>query len=216
METIELQRRFDLTLEEIEDLRDKHGGHFEAVTYRRNKFWDQVYEDLGYDAALRLGREQMDEPDRQHNIVVNEGLAYILGVALTSTTDITTWYLSLNNHAADTPANTNTASQIGTTTGATITEISTTDVTETIRRTWTPGSVTGTTTASIDNSASVATYTCDTPGFTAYGAFLVGGGTSAFGNSAGTLYAWSLFGSSKTLASTDTIDVTYTFTATDA
>ena len=211
METKELYRQFKTYASpaEIERLREEKGGVFGATTFRRTSEWNEIEQELGYDAAIQFGREQTTETTMDHNVVTNEGLAHVLNVVLGVTAKISTWYLTMSN--------TNTAATNAMTGAVPVyTEITGTDVTETIRQTWAPGSVTGTTTASIPNSTPER-YTCNTTGFTAFGASLIGGGTSALGvNNAGTLYAYSLFGTSKVMASTDTIDVTYTFTATDA
>ncbi len=184
-------------------------GMFGNRMYHRNHRWEEALREEGRAVALREGRDPVTDWEFKDNLVTNEGLADIIGTYFVSGTQITTWYTTLSS--------TNT-SEAATMTAATpvFTEIDGTDVTETIRETWTGGSVTGTTTASVDNSGSVATYTCNTTGYTAYAAAQIGGGTSAFGNTAGVLYSYSLFASSKTMSSTDTIDVTYTFTGTSA
>ena len=194
MKIEQLQHRFDLTVEELEAYRELYSGSYGVSHYRK----------------IKDGRELINQSN-DINIVTNEGLAHVLSSTLDAGTQVTTWYLSL--------ASSNTTPAAGmTAAGPVFTEIvsGAAGVTESIRQTWTGGAVTGTTTATVDNSGSVATYTCGATGFTAYGASLFGGGTSAFGNTAGTLYSYSLFASSKPLSSTDTIDVTYTFTATDA
>lgn len=145
--------------------------------------------------------------ERYKNIVTNQGLNYILTAALDGGTQITAWYVVLST-TNTTPLATHTYASPG------FTE-ATTQVSETVRQAWTGGTVSS---QSVDNSASPATYTAGTT-VTMYGAALVGGGTAATtkGNTAGggTLYAFSLFGSSKAMSSTDTIDVTYTFTQAD-
>ncbi len=225
MQTSTLIERYAAQLEEfgfepsergVEQFRESRSGYFTNQTYRPTRHFEEAYRVMGRQFALDNEREATSYLERDSNIVVNEGLAYILGVALTSTTDITTWYVTCQVGASHTPVAGDTYANWHST--ASSNEVSTTEVTETIRRTWTPGSVTGTTTASIDNSAAVATYTGDTGGpYTFYGAALLGGGTSAFGHTAsGTLYASSLFGSSKSLDNLDTLDITYTFTATDS
>ena len=208
MKTIELQRRTGFTLIEIEALRELHSGQFGVTTFRRGSQWDNIAADLGAREANRIGREQMTETEFTDNLVTNEGLADVLDVVLDGDSQISTWYLTMSS-SATAAANTMTAAV------PVFTEIDATDVTETIRQTWTGGAVTGTTTASIDNVGNEATYTCDTAGFTAESAALIGGGTNAFGNTAGVLYSYSQFASAKVLSSTDTIVVTYTFTAVD-
>lgn len=240
-ERLGLPARFDREFVEAE--REDRSGYWRAQTFRRREYWGEACEvargsiqerlrdddafrtaaiirygetdvdvlafRLAVEEANRVARDPISDVDVTHNLVTNEGLAHVLDVLLKGGSQISTWYVTMSS--------TNTA-ESATMTAATpgFTEIDGTDVTETIRETWTGGSITGTTTASVDNSGSVATYTCNTAGFTAYAAALIGGGTSAFGNTAGTLYSYSLFASSKAMSSTDTIDVTYTFTATSA
>lgn len=237
------QLGIDMTPQFVEDLREERSGIFGVQTFQRTRHWrdaketmreeirrrlfedavfrlqqqaafhtrdlDFVATQLAVKEANRIARQATSERELVHNIVTNEGLADVLDVVLDADTQITTWYVTM--------ASTNTTAAATMTAAVPVfTEIDATDVTETVRQAWSGGSVTGTTTASIDNSASPATYTCDTAGFTAYGAALIGGGTSAFGNTAGVLYSYSLFASAKAMSSTDTIDVTYTFTATDS
>lgn len=172
----------------IEELREANSGVFTMAVYDEQ------------------GRLKYD-PEETHNLVVNDGLAYLLGVGLWSTTDIGTWYLSMYN-ATHTPANADTMTTIA------AKEITTTDVTETVRENWSPTGIGGTTTAS--TTVAAVQYECNTTGFTAYGAFICGGASSAFGNTGNTLYSLSNFAASRTLADTDTIDVTYTATLTAA
>ena len=211
METKELYRKFATWVSpaEIERLREEKSGVYTATTFRNTRDFREILHDMGRAAALRLGREQTSLPDLSHNIVTNQGLAHVLSSTLDAGTQIGTWYLIMSSSNTATDPTMTASTPL-------FTEVDADDVTETIRETWTGGSVTGTTTASVDNAAAVATYTCDATGYTAWGAALIGGGTSAFGNTAGTLYSYSLFGTQKVMVSTDTIDVTYTFTATDS
>jgi hypothetical protein len=229
MQTSELQRKWDLTAGEIELLREERSFIFDAVTYRRTEDYDAVraaledhyraqlrgetnWQHVAAQLALReareLCREQTSEHDRVHNIVTNQGLDHFLDVTLSAATQITTWYVAA--------VKTNTSAAAGMTYASpTYTEIAGSDVTETVRQAWTDGGVSS---QSVSNSASPATYTADTT-VTLYGASQVGGGTAAttIANTAGggTLHSYALFGSSKAMTATDTIDITVTKTAAD-
>lgn len=78
------------------------------------------------------------------------------------------------------------------------------------RPAWTPGSITGTTTVSVDNSGSPAVFTINA-GATVLGAFLVDVSTKS--GTTGNLYAEVAFGASRAVLSGDTLNVTYTLTA---
>ena len=147
-----------------------------------------------------------------HNIVTREGLGYALGVALDgSTAQITAWYLGLKDETSDPLDGTETYASPA------FTELTSYD--EATRAAWTAGAISGTTTKSIDNSAAAATFTIS--GTDSYvGVALFGGGTAATtkGNSAGggTLFSAANFTSAKALVDNDTLEITYTFTATNA
>ncbi len=79
------------------------------------------------------------------------------------------------------------------------------------RPAWTPGSITGTSTVSVDNSGSVASFTINASA-TVLGAFLVDSSTKS--GTTGNLYAEVAFGASRAVVSGDTLNVTYTLTAT--
>ena len=146
----------------------------------------------------------------QPNIMMQEGLAYALGVALISTTQITAWYLLLKDNSNDPLDGTETYA------AKSFTEITSYD--ETIREAWTGGSISGTTTKSVSNSGTPAEFTISTT-VTVYGSGMVGGGSGAAtkGDSAGggTMLCAANFASSKPLVDNDTLQVTYTNTTTD-
>ena len=194
METRELQEKWDLTEGEVEDMRAKYGGFFTAQMGRmeyRNGLWVNEHTSL---------------PEDSPNIVTNEGLDSVLDVYLNAATQITVWYLTGFTDNI-TPLSTHTAAVPGTT------ELTTANVAEAVRETYNANAASG---QSIDNVAGpVAQYIAD-QAFTFWGAQLFGGGTSAFGNTAGTLWSSSLLGSSKSMVALDTIDLTYTFTSADA
>ncbi len=149
----------------------------------------------------------IDEWD-EHNIVVDEGLNHILDVGLSNGSQNTTWYVGIfkNNYTpvagdvASTFAGSGVANEI----------VATTDVSETVRETWTDGGVSA---KSVDNSASPASYTA-AAGLSIYGAFLISNNT--IGGLTGTLFAASKFAAVRTLIATDVLNITYTLTAADA
>ena len=143
----------------------------------------------------------IDEWDVE-NIVVNEGLTYILGAALAGQSQITSWYLGLFS-ANYTPVGTDTdATFVGSATEVTF-------VTNTSRPAWTPpsGAVSG---QSITNAASQATFTFNAGG-SVYGAFLSSG--SAFGETSGKLLSAARFSAVKTVTTNDQLLMTYTLSA---
>ena len=138
------------------------------------------------------------------NLVVNAGLAYMAGSALTSVTQITTWYLGLYGAgASNTPAAGDTmASHAGwteDTTYSNATRVAATFVTATTAN---PSVVT--------NSASPAVFNINGT-TTIGGAFLTSG--SVKGGTTGTLFSAADFGSpgDRSVVSGDTLSVTYTF-----
>ena len=138
--------------------------------------------------------------DSSKNLVVNVGLQYLAGCGLTSTTQITTWYLGLygsgstNNPAAgDTLALHTGWTEINPYTGN--------------RPAATFAAATTANPSVVTNSASKASYSI-TSSATVGGAFLasVGTGTS------GTLFSGSDFtGGDRSVVNGDTLQVTYTF-----
>jgi len=138
------------------------------------------------------------------NLVVNVGLQYMAGSALTSVTQITTWYLGLYGAgASNTPAAADTMSSHAGWTEvvaySNATRVATTFVTATAAN---PSVVT--------NTASPATFNINGT-TTVGGAFLTSG--SAKGGTAGTLFSAADFGSpgDRSVVSSDTLSVTYTF-----
>ena len=204
MKTEALQRRWaraygmrtgrELTLFEIEEMRHRMGGHFTTQMGRMVRRYSGL-----------LVHEHVDDPEMHPNIITNEGLNSSLDVYLNAATQITVWYLSMFNTnvtpgAGDTAATPNTV------------EITTADVAEAVRETYNANNAAS---QSIDNvSGPVAQYIAD-QGFTAWGGTMFGGGTDAFDNTSGVLWAQALFGTSKAMVALDTIDITYTFTAAD-
>jgi hypothetical protein len=138
------------------------------------------------------------------NLVVNAGLAYMAGTALTSVTQITTWYIGLYGAgASNTPAAGDTMSSHAGWTEvvpySNATRVAATFVTATTAN---PSVVT--------NSASPATFTINATS-TVGGAFLTSG--SAKSGTTGTLFSAADFASpgDRSVVSGDILSVTYTF-----
>lgn len=135
------------------------------------------------------------------NLVVNVGLQYMAGVALTSTTQITTWYLGLYGAgASNTPAATDTLATHGGWTE--ITPYSGN------RPAATFAAATNANPSVVTNSASKASYTINATA-TVGGAFLC----SAASGTTGTLFSAADFQSpgDRSVVSGDILSVTYTF-----
>jgi len=141
------------------------------------------------------------------NLVVNAGLAYMAGSALTSVTQITSFFLGLYGAgSSNTPAAADTMSSHAgwteVTTYSNATRVAATFVTATTAN---PSVVT--------NSASPAVFNINGT-TTVGGAFLVGGtGSSTKGGTTGTLFSAADFGSpgDRSVVNSDTLSVTYTF-----
>ena len=138
------------------------------------------------------------------NLVVNVGLAYMAGSALTSVAQITSWYIGLYGAgASNTPAAADTMSSHAGWTEvvaySNATRVAATFVTATTAN---PSVVT--------NTASPATFNINGT-TTVGGAFLTSG--SAKSGTAGTLFSAADFGSpgDRSVVSSDTLSVTYTF-----
>jgi hypothetical protein len=138
------------------------------------------------------------------NLVVNAGLAYMAGTALTSVAQITTWYIGLYGAgASNTPAAGDTMSSHAGWTEVTAysnaTRVAATFVTATTAN---PSVVT--------NAASPATFNINGT-TTVGGAFLTSG--SAKGGTTGTLFSAADFSApgDRSVVSGDIISVTYTF-----
>ena len=138
------------------------------------------------------------------NLVVNVGLQYMAGNALTSVTQITTWYLGLYGAgASNTPAAGDTmSSHAGWTEVVAYSNATRVAATFATATTANPSVVT--------NSASPATFNINGT-TTVGGAFLTSG--SAKSGTTGTLFSAADFGSpgDRSVVSSDTLSVTYTF-----
>lgn len=138
------------------------------------------------------------------NLVVNVGLQYMAGAALTSTTQITTWYLGLYGAgASNTPAATDTmSSHIGWTENTTYSNAN--------RPTATFVAATNANPSVVTNSASPATFNINGTA-TIGGAFLTSSNTK--GGTTGTLFSAADFQApgDRSVVNGDTLNVTYTF-----
>jgi len=138
------------------------------------------------------------------NLVVNAGLAYMAGTALTSVTQITTWYIGLYGAgASNTPAAGDTmASHAGWTEVVPYSNATRVQATFVTATTANPSVVT--------NAASPATFNINATS-TVGGAFLTSG--SAKNGTTGTLFSAADFSApgDRSVVSGDIISVTYTF-----
>ena len=138
------------------------------------------------------------------NLVVNVGLQYMAGSALTSTAQITTWYLGLYGAgASNTPAAADTMSS-----HAGWTEV--VAYSNATRVTATLVAATNANPSVVTNTASPAVFNINGT-TTVGGAFLTSG--SAKSGTAGTLFSAADFGSpgDRSVVTSDTLSVTYTF-----
>jgi hypothetical protein len=138
------------------------------------------------------------------NLVVNEGLQYMAGSALTSVTQITSWFIGLyGSGASNTPAAGDTmASHAGWTEVVAYSNATRVAATFATATTANPSVVT--------NTASPATFNINGT-TTVGGAFLTSG--SAKSGTTGTLFSAADFGSpgDRSVVASDTLSVTYTF-----
>lgn len=138
------------------------------------------------------------------NIVVNQGLDYLLDVALSAGAAITAWYLALVTDGEVFAAGDTYASHAG------WTEF--TGYSEAARPQWVDAGVSG---QSVSNSASPAVFSITSAG-TIGGAALVSNSTKGDTVAAGAkMYAEGAFGAAKSVANGDTLEVTTTFTMGD-
>lgn len=140
------------------------------------------------------------------NLVVNVGLQYMAGTALTSTSQITSWYIGLYGAASsNNPAAADTMSS-----HAGWTEY--TDYDEATRQAATFASATAANPSVVTNSASKAVFTISSVGSTTVGGcFLTSNNTK--GGTTGTLFSAADFQSpgDRSVIDGDVLNVTYTF-----
>jgi hypothetical protein len=145
--------------------------------------------------------------ENNHNLVVNTGIQYMAGTALTSVTQITTWYIGLV-----TGPGSGTTFAAGDTmlTHAGWTEF--TGYSQATRVTATFATATTANPSVVTNSASVAVFSINAGG-TVAGAFLTSNNTKS--GTTGTLFSASDFtGGDRTVVNGDALNVTYTFSLT--
>jgi hypothetical protein len=138
------------------------------------------------------------------NLVVNVGLQYMAGSALTSTTQITSWYVGLYGAAAsNNPAAGDTMSSHGGWTEVT-------DYSQSTRPAATFAAATNANPSVVTNSASKAVFSINAT-TTVGGAFLTSNDTK--GGTTGTLFSAADFQSpgDRSVVNGDTLNVTYTF-----
>jgi len=136
------------------------------------------------------------------NIVVNEGLDYLLDAGLAGGSQETTWYVGLTDGTPTIAAGDTMSSHAG------WTEV--TAYTESVRQTWTPDS-NGVQSQSIDNVSNPAQFSINADSTTVGGAFLSSNSTKS--GTTGLLYAAGAFsGGDVTLSNGSTLDVQATFT----
>lgn len=212
MTTDELCTKWGLDEVAVEALRRSVSGTFRTTHSRpesRMGFDDQELRERSLRGQLprhrlRDGERRLVVSSELHkNIVTNQGLDHILSSTLAAGTQITAWKVAISK-SNTTPLSSHTYASPG------YTEITGSDVDETTRQAWTPGSVAS---QSVDNTASPAVYTAKAT-WTGYGASIVGGGSGAatLANTAGggSLYASSLYASSKSMTDDDTLTTEYT------
>lgn len=140
----------------------------------------------------------------ESNLVVNVGLQYMAGVALTSTAQITTWYIGLYGAAAsNNPSASDTASSHGGWTEVT-------PYSNATRPSATFAAATAANPSVVTNSASPTTFNINASS-TVGGAFLISNSTK--GGTTGTLFSAADFQSpgDRSVVNGDTLQVTYTF-----
>lgn len=163
------------------------------------------------ESAKAVGRYRVECRDQvgslkwvveEDNLVVNVGLQYMAGVALTTTSQILTWYLGLITGPGVTTNAADTMSSKG------WTEF--TGYSNSTRVAPTLTAATNANPSVVTNSGSPATFNINATG-TVGGAFLTSG--SAKGGTTGTLFSEKAFSSpgDRSVVSGDIISVTYTF-----
>lgn len=163
------------------------------------------------DGAVAVGRYKLECRDaegnlkwvvEEDNLVVNVGLQYMAGVALTSTAQITTWFLGLITGPGVTTSATDTIASKGWTEFTGYSNATRVAPTFTAATNANPSVVT--------NSGTPANFSINASG-TVGGAFLVSNSTK--GGTTGTLFSEKAFSSpgDRTVVSGDIIAVTWTF-----
>lgn len=142
---------------------------------------------------------------KDHNLIVNVGLTYLVGVALIGVTQDTTWFIGLTDNSPTVVAANTMASHAG------WTEFD--EYSETTRQAWTGAAGAA---GVVTNTASPSTFTINnTTNGGLGGAFMAGVNTK--NETASLLFAAkALTGGNRTVAQNDVVQVTYVVTATSS
>ncbi len=199
METVELQRKFDLTAQEVEARRRRWSGFFTSQL----GLW------VPQGPGKPLVHEHTHLPAKHRNLIVNEGLDHVLNVELNALAALAVWYLSGWTNASQTPGATDDYA------ATTVTELTTTNVAESVRETFNANVASS---QSLDNVAGpVAQYTAD-EAFNFEGAMLMAG-SSTFGETTNDavhiLFCLSQLSPVVAMVTLATIDITYTIASSD-
>jgi hypothetical protein len=158
-----------------------------------------VFHILCYDKDGNLKWEE-----KGPNLVVDEGLQYMVSTSLDAAAQTTTWYLGLISTLSSIVGGDTMASHAGWTESVAYSQAN--------RPTATFGTATTANPSVLDNSASVAAFSI-TGTVTINGAFLTSDNTK--GGTSGTLFSAKAFtGGARSVISGDTLNVTYTFSLT--
>ena len=139
------------------------------------------------------------DEDLTHNGITVGGKNSLFNIMFGGGSQITTWYFGLIDNSATTLND-------STDTMGSHSWAENTAYAETVRQTWSPGSASA---ASITN-ATAATFTINATG-TLYGMFVVSNNTKS--GTTGTLWSTAAFSTTKSVASGDTVKLTYTLSA---
>lgn len=143
--------------------------------------------------------------DEFENLVVNEGLDHVLDAVLANGTQHAAWYVGLLA-ASPTPLAAWTKTEVGAADFVAYTEAT--------LPAFTPGAVSG---QSVSNTASKAQFTINADSQSIGGAYLASANTKAVEGGAAIIYSAGAFtGGNKSADSGDTLEVTATFTSSDA
>lgn len=160
----------------------------------------------GYFTVEHVRNGEVIDTFRSDNIVVDQGLEYILDAALSGATQNTNHYLGIykNNY---TPVAGDTAATFA---GIGVANEANAEIDNVTRPQWVEAGVAS---KSITNSASPAAFTANTT-VSIYGAFLISNNT--LGGLTGTLIAASKFPAVRNMVNTDILNITYTLDIADA
>lgn len=140
-----------------------------------------------------------EETEWTHNLIVDQGLNYLVGAATGAVTQISNWYVAIFSGDVTVQASW-TASNFATS----ATEFTSYNTAQGVRPQWSPGAVGG---GARDSFASKAAFTSSVDGATIRGAALIS--SSTLGGTAGTLMGATRFASAKPLDQDEILDVGY-------